>query len=387
MNDPIKNGYINWIDGMKISKDHFIDMQRATEDRVRDARSILSGEFDMGLLAGKLKGRGSLEYILTIGHPNRIDVEVYQCRALSPAGDRVEIVSDLNSLTNALKANFVIDLEKAEDQDIFDIIVKVDSFNMTPYGEPDVKESPPRHPFAQPEYTLELAPSKEIQYNEYNRNYVVLTRVQLSGGVIKHLKDYIPPCMSMESAAELTEFYFKYLQFVKDLEQNALHIIIKTNSAEHKTPLVRNVELIARRVFDLIEKEIDDVVLFYRFENPVHFVAHTMRLARCIKNSIELTTNTGKDELLNYFSTEVMDLNSAEYMNVLSGLFGMEYQHYDINACLTRISSFCKHTSKLFNELSRLDYIGKKKDIGIFVTDKTKEDTASAPQKRRKWDF
>jgi len=54
---------------------------------------------------------------------------------------------------------------------------------------------------------------------------------------------------------------------------------------------------------------------------------------------------------------------------------------------LTRISSFCKHTSKLFNELSRLDYIGKKKDIGIFVTDKTKEDTASAPQKRRKWDF
>ncbi|MBP6311697.1 MAG: hypothetical protein KA408_05465 [Flavobacteriales bacterium] len=387
MNDSIKNGYINWIDGMKISKDHFIDMQRATEDRLRDVRSVLGSEFDMGLLAGKLKGRGSLEYILTIGHPNRIDMEVYQCRALSPAGDRVEIVSDLNSLTNALKATFTIDLEKAEDRDTYDVIIKVDSFNMTPYGEPDVKESPPRHPFAQPGYTLELAPSKEIQYNEYNRNYVVLTRVQLIGSEIKHLKEYIPPCMSMESAAELTEFYFRYLQFVKDLEQNAFRIIIKTNSAEHKTPLVNNVELIARRVFDLIEKEIDDVVLFYRFENPVHFVAHTMRLARCIRNSIELTTNAGKDELLNYFSTEVMDLSSAEYMNVLSGLFGMEYQHYDINACLTRISSFCKHTAKLFDELSRLDYIGKKKDIGIFVTDKTKEDTLSVAQKRRKWDF
>jgi hypothetical protein len=386
MNDPIKNGYVNWVDGMKISKDHFIDMQRAVEDRIRDTRSIFAGPNDFGLIAGKANGRDSLDYNLIIEHPNDIVVEVYQCRATTPGGDRVEVVPSLNSHATALKKRFSMDMAKAGEGIPHDVIITVNSFNMSAYGDPDVNETPPRHPFTQPSYNLELVPSKEIKYNEHNRNYVIIARVVVENNTIVEIQEFIPPSMTMDGSSTLNEFFFKYYKFLKDLEQNLFKIVIKLNSTAQKTQLAANVDFLSRRMLSLLELEMDTCNMVYRHASPVLLVTHVMRFARNIQYSLELMTNVGKDELLNYIK-EVIGVSPGEYMALNSDIIGNEYDHYDINGSLGRILEFCKVNGKLFNEFSRLDYIGKKRDTEIYVAEKPMNSDAEAPKSKRKWDF
>jgi hypothetical protein len=378
MHDPIKNGYINWIDGMKISKDHFVDMQKAVEDRLRDVRSIQVDEYGFGLLAGKVNGRYSLEYNLVIEHPAKVKVEVYHCRAISPAGDRVELVSSLNALTTPLKADFDVDLN-ASDGSIYDILLKVDSFHLIPYGDPDVEESPPRHPFAQPEYSLEIAPSRDLQYNEYNRNYVILSRVKLQGGAVSHIQDYIPPCSSMESDARLVDFYHSYYGFLLTLEQSVLQIITKGNANTNKSQLASSVDFLCRRLFSMIELEKDALNMHYRFNSPAVFVTHVKRVSRCIGNSIELLTNLGKDELLNYIE-RIIKISPGEYLKCLKDIVDEDYNHYDVNEMLLSVQKFCQINGKLFKDWSGLSFIGKDaEEETIFVAEKKVE--------KNRWDF
>ncbi|NND94063.1 MAG: hypothetical protein HKN45_04310 [Flavobacteriales bacterium] len=385
MNDAIKNGYINWIDGMKISKDHFIDMQRAIEDRVRDARSVGTSSVDFGLIPGKLNGKSSLEYNILIEQGNRIVVELYQCRAISPAGDRVEIVSSLNSHSVALKKDFEIDSSFQDDR-TYDIIVKVNSFDLSPYGDPDVEESPPRHPYAQPAYDLEIAPSDEIKLNEHNRNYVIIARIGSQRGEVKEVKEFIPPSMTMESAPELEEFFFKYHKFLIDLEQHLFRIVIKLNGAQQKTQLASNVDLMGRRLLDVIEREVDSVALICRRSSPLFLVRQAMSMARTVRHTTELMTNLGKDEFLNYIQ-EIIDMSPGEYMNVHTELCNLEYDPYNLHESLSKILAFCQVNSKLFDEWSRLDYIGKKKNTDIYVAEKPMDTRSDAPKPKGKWDF
>lgn len=387
MKDPIKNGYINWIDGMKITKDHFIQMQRAVEDRIRDSRVINSNSWGFGLIPGKVNGRDSLDYNLLTEHPNKIFVELYQCRGLTPSGDRAEIVSRLNSQEVALKKRFELDLESGSfDKKIYDVILKVDSFELAPYGEPDVKESPPRHPYAAPEYELEIVPSREIEHNDHNRNFIVITRIESGPDGLTHISDYIPPCLSMEARPELTEFYFKYLKFLKDLEQNLFKIVVKLNSASQKTQLATNVDAICRRMLDLLERDLDACAMNLRHGHPSELITQVMSFARTVKYAIELTTNIGKDEYLNYIQ-EIISVSPGDYLRVHEDLIHLEYDHYNINESLVKILSFCKVNGRLFDELSRLDYIGKKKDADIYVAEKPMETKDDPAKPKRQWDF
>jgi len=385
MKDEIKNGYIHWVDGMKISKDHFINMQRAVEDRIRDARCLGLDDDRFGLLPGKVNGRESLEYNLLIEHPDTVVMEIYQCRAVTPAGDRVEVVSSLNNKTVALRKEFKLDLDYSPEHVQYDIILRVGSYDMAPYGEPDPSETPPRHPFSGPSFSLDITPTKEIRYNEYNRNFVVLSRVEVFNKEVTELRTFIPPSMTLESTSALMEFYFAYLKFLNDIEQDLFRIIIKLNNVERPTLLASNVGELCRRMLGFIEREMDAVTNIYRTGAPKLLVTHTKGFARSIRNGIELLTNTGKDELLNYIK-EVISVDPGEYMGIQSGIISLEYDHYDINASLEKVMSFCRLNGRLFKELSGLDYIGKKKNTDIYVAEKS----INAPQEskvKRKWDF
>jgi len=46
---------------------------------------------------------------------------------------------------------------------------------------------------------------------------------------------------------------------------------------------------------------------------------------------------------------------------------GHVYDHLNIPASLSRIAGFTSTISQLFHQLARLEYIGKRKDAGIFV--------------------
>ena len=89
-------------------------------------------------------------------------------------------------------------------------------------------------------------------------------------------------------------------------------------------------------------------------------------MARVLKNTLDQYVGAGKDELLNYFM-EWCDLNQGELEILITNLTTHKYEHEDINNTVEITAAFTKSISSLFHSLSRLEYIGKKKEANIFV--------------------
>ena len=56
---PKKHLSVNWTDGMKVNKEHFIDTENFIVDNLRDVASIPVNTYNFGLLP-PLKGSGAL---------------------------------------------------------------------------------------------------------------------------------------------------------------------------------------------------------------------------------------------------------------------------------------------------------------------------------------
>jgi hypothetical protein len=117
---------------------------------------------------------------------------------------------------------------------------------------------------------------------------------------------------------------------------------------------------------------------------PVFLVGKVAILARQMKNTLDCYLGSGKEELVNYF-TEWCNISQGELEGAMVNLSGHQYNHLDINNSIDLVAQFTKIISRLFYQLARLEYIGKRKDAGIFVKEEVVKQKSSeaAPQKRR----
>src|SRR5690348_15442165 len=90
MSEKLKHFPVNWIDGMKINKSHFLAMQHHGEEMVKEAISAQLTPFNYGLLpmAGN---KSSIQMKLVVDAHQLLKVKVHECRAITPNGSRIEI--------------------------------------------------------------------------------------------------------------------------------------------------------------------------------------------------------------------------------------------------------------------------------------------------------
>lgn len=94
-------------------------------------------------------------------------------------------------------------------------------------------------------------------------------------------------------------------------------------------------------------------------------------------------TGSGKEELINYFM-EWCDVSQGELEGAITSLTHQSYHHLDINDSIRQVSSFVRLIAQLFASLARLDYIGKKREMGIFVKEQMiVPEPEMQPKKRR----
>lgn len=89
MAENIKHFPVNWIDGMKINKNHFITLQDNIEDLVRDARNLGVSELNYGLMSTNLTR--PFQYSIFIDAHNELSVSIKLIKAVTPGGGRIEI--------------------------------------------------------------------------------------------------------------------------------------------------------------------------------------------------------------------------------------------------------------------------------------------------------
>ncbi len=367
---PIKYPDVNWINGMKITKDHFIQQENAFEDKIKDVSACFLNNFNYGLLPMWGSKDTSFSVVLKISNQKFLSVSISQIRALTQGGSRIEILESNNPLAFSIDLSGEIEASKKEDNRVFYIILNINPFLKEPFGELISDEEPPRYPFAKPSYSVSLIPEKQAPGEGILPFTLLIGKLFLKPDRIELFDEYLPACMSIKSHSTLIGFYSMVEKFYNQLELNLLSIIGKIKEKGQDSTLALSVLTLALNLLNFIS--INNLKIRWRIPDqpPIGLFENIAGFARIIKNTIDCNTAAHKEELLNYF-TSWSELKQGDFEKLLVYCINFEYNHNEISISIDQFSEFIHIMTSLFAKLESLAYIGKKKETNIFVKEQT----------------
>lgn len=389
MAEPLKHFPVNWVDGMKIKKQHFIDTENAMLDQIRDAISSGLHAQNYGLLPAKAESKESLRCWFVTDNQQQWRIKLTECRAVTPGGARIEIpehtVHSLKYATTFPEISFKWDPQHTES--VYYIIIQVNPFDRQPSGEPLLHEDPPRLPYATPEYQLFVQPASQLPQGQLGSYQMILGRITVADGRPQLDDDYIPPTSIVAAHPSLADLHQELDQFLGQLELHGVQIVQKIYGRNQNNDLAQVVLYITEKIVQYLSTRISQFRWLGVYQTPASMLEVVAGLARTMKNAIDLRAHTGKEELLNYLS-EWCELRQGELETLMTSCANIRYKHTDVRECLQPMIPFVRAINKLFDSLARLDYIGRKTDSGIFVKEESAEDAEYLRKhKTKRWFF
>lgn len=367
MQEPLKYFPVNWIDGMKINKSHFIAMDNSFNDQIKDAISIGLNKNNFGLLPPLYGNNSSLKIVLNVDNQNSLRLRIFECRAITPSGARIELFENSRDIYN-FNYSFpetIYELDTTKEVTLY-VTLSVDPFTRTPVGNADSSEEPPRYPFTLPEIKVHVIPEKQLTKKELGPNFLTIGRIIIVEGKPEIDKDYVPPCNTIQGYDKLVVLHSEYDRFFSQLELDVIKILKKIHEKEQTNLLALVVSQLTENLLFFLSTNILDFRHRVVDQPPLVMFEAIARCARLIKNTIDSNSGKAKEELLNYFA-EWCNLNQGEIDEMLMNTVNFQYEHTRIHETIAVMTEFVNEISTLFSKLSSLEYIGKKKETTIFV--------------------
>ena len=359
---------VNWIDGMKINKSHFIDQDNAFEDALQETVSLNLSPLRYGVLPVSTSGQDTFNVKISLDNQESIRVSVLSCNAVTsgglvislPPASSVGLANTGNTLTS------ILPFANNGNDTAWWVFLFIHPFKKQPAGSADTAENPPRLPFLLPTYTIELI--SNANYNQYaNHPYALaIGKVVINGSTAKVDSEYIPPCFSVHSHPDLVSLHAELDKYLGYLEVYTSQIVQKIFKRNQQNEISELVMFLCDRVVQYLSQAITEMRWKVLYGPPAAMFMIISSLARLMKNAIDMRIGSGKDELMNYL-TEWCELKQGELESLLANMANAPFDNNDINKNIEKIIVFVKVTAHLFETLSKLEYIGKKKESGIFV--------------------
>lgn len=378
----IKYYNVNWVDGMKLSSTHFVEQENAIIDHLRDVAALNLTSYNYGLLAATSGDSKSLNFKVEVDRTQLMRVHVNECRAITPAGARIEITG-ANQFNQSKPANLVCEynLSGISPGKILHIVVSVNPFGKTPVGEPSVHEAPPRYPYTDSKYEISVIPAEESKLITNGPFHITIGKLKVTGNSVEVIEKYIPPCAKVVNHAELLEIYHDLSKALSKIETDSGVIIQKIYRKDQQNTLAKSVLYLTEHLMQYLSMNVHHFRWFVPEMPPIFMVEYFASFARVIKNFIDMKSGTGKEELLTYIKDWIVEVNQGEFEAILDNMINIEYNHMDIDASITIIESFCVTLTTVISKLSKLDYIGDKKKADVIVTSR-EADIVETPKKR-----
>lgn len=364
---------VNWTDGMKINKSHFASQDNAFSMQLVQTASGLLNEFNYGLLSAPDGSGSGLKLFLSVDNQQQVNLRVLQCKAITRGGYYFQFQENAGIYANNLGTP-VPDLSVPFDQlkgktESFFIVLSVNPFQRIPYGTVDLEEVPARLPYTIPSYHLSLVPSDIGYSNMVGLYHLPLGKIRIDEQRVLLEENYIPPCSSVSSHTELLSIHGGLEQFYSRMEAYTLQIIQKIHQKKQVNDMSGIVEKLCEALIMLIASQLSEIKMLCIHQPPVIMISKLSSMARLFKNTLDYYIGSGKEEFINY-CTEWCNVSQVELETSVTNLSNHQYNHLDLNKSIDVVLQFTRTISNLFGNLSRLDYIGKKKDSGIFVKEK-----------------
>ncbi|MFV0531928.1 MAG: hypothetical protein ACK5MD_10895 [Flavobacteriales bacterium] len=358
MIEPIKHYAVNWVDGMKISREHLIQQENFIIDSIRDSNSIAITPYSYGLFPASEKyGNKTIYEILTTA-TNDAQLIIRKLTAVTLSGHRIELSDykvNIRKLTDSLT-------NENEDQDgQFYILASVDPFDKIAFGEIDSEEIPPRHPHTRPNYKIELVDTSILNSSYSGGNYLVLGKVAIRGGIAQIDNHFIPPCTSIQSHPKLKEYYNDFARSISNLRQYVFRIIQKPDHKNQNTELAKNVKTLCHTLVKSIDENYFQFNNMVVFQPPIFLINIFSKLGLQLYNDTQLMIPAQLEEMLNY-SFEWSEIAPHTLLNQLSSVAEVNYHHHETGDVFHDIRQMLKSLEQVFGKLSELEYIGQRKE-------------------------
>lgn len=362
MIDPDKYKKVNWIDGMKVNKNHFIALENHFTGEIASEGKRVLNRFNYGLLALKGDPDKQLRVDLVADHQNELLIKIDSCHAITPGGYKIDLSKKDSELTEFTLSNVETLYKQAIDDnsDLY-IVITVDPYQRVPFGKADPSEYPLRMPSAVPEYKVQLIQVNKFKSQDSDSNFLILSKIQVKDNKPEIVKNYIPPCSAVDSHEKLIDFYEFIVKNLSALEANAIKIIYEINEKGSSNILTEIVSHITEDLLFFLGSNLTAFKWYLKHEPPVHVFETIVKLARLLKNSFDTRTAEEKEVLLNYFN-EYFDIVPSRFRQLLDNTIGLVYDHNELYQIMEKSEDFINVISVLFNELSKMELIsGQKK--------------------------
>ncbi len=387
MRDQIKHFPVNWVDGMKINRKHFIAQDDAMRDALHDVGSLNTSPVRFGVLPSSVAGEDTFNVKLWLDNQNLLRVSVLSCQAVTSGGVRISV--PVFAQTGSGEADGVpatsFPFSPGGRETVWWVILTINPFGKQPVGTPD-ESVPPRFPYVVPTYNVNVI--SEAQYSQYAENpyALVIGKVLVNGNEIRVQDEYIPPCYSVSAHPDLVTLHAELDQFMSNIELKCTQIVQKIFKKSQQNDLSELVLFLCDRIMLHVGQSLTQYRWMLIHESPVVLFQTIAALARVMKNTIDLRIGSGKEELMNYLC-EWCELKQGELETMLTHIAAMRYDNNDVNQNIMNTISFAKVVSKLFDTLSNLDFIGKRKETGIFVKEEQPDTSGSSQQTKARRRF
>ncbi|NHE58471.1 type VI secretion system baseplate subunit TssK [Cyclobacterium plantarum] len=364
---------VNWVDGMKINKSHFIAQNNAHTHHMALGLSTTLNEFNYGLLPVS----GNVPKIsVSIDNQQQVQVRLLQCQAVTRGGHLIQLTegeganAQANGLTQT-ELNLSFQRLKGKSSDFY-IVLVINPFERNPFGQADLTELSPRLPFTRPAYTLHLIPADELSSHSIGEYQLPIGKISLLENNVSLDDAYIPPCARISSHYELINVHAGMEQFFSKLELNSLQIIQKIFQKKQQNDMAQIVQKLGEQVIQFTSAHLGSFKLEGMDQAPLHLVNRAVAFARLLKNSLDFYIGSGKEELINYF-VDWCGVGKGELESCLTDLAHHPYDHLNIQSSIDKMEAMARCVGDLWMNLAKLDYIGKRKDTGIFVKEQVSE--------------
>ena len=358
MIEPIKHYAVNWVDGMKISREHLIQQENFIIDSIRDANSVKVNAFNYGLLPFSDSYGDKRIFEIQSTATNDAQLIIKKLSAVTLAGHRIEVNDFMVNIRSLAKS---LQTEESESNGDYYILASVNPFDKISFGEINSEEIPPRHPFTRANSKIELVDTSLLLSGYSGGNFIILGKVAIKSGIAQIDEHFIPPCTSVEAHPKLVEYYNQYSNSMSNLRVYAFKILQKVAHKNQNNELAENVKTICKTVVNHVSEN------YFEFKNmvynqpPIYMMNVFSKLALHLYNDMQMMIPAELEEMLNY-SLEWSEVAPHTLLNQLSSVAEIDYVHHDTGEIFRNTQVMLKSLEQVLGKLSELDYIGQRKE-------------------------
>lgn len=347
--------FVNWVDGMKIRREHFIAQENAVQDRLRDILAATVPGWGYGLLPSDGQNNPSFHLEIDSGL-----LVLKCCRAITKGGFRIEIIPDRSE---ALSLNIQDALRRSNLENyagLLDVLLICEPWNYIPFGTIDPAETPPRQPFTQLACRLEIVPPGQPGLVASNHFTLKIGQLRQQPGGWQLIPEFIPACMAPTAHPVLWSKYQSWADFLVELEDYAqkIHYRFDRLTAED---LQIDARIWAKLIIISILEHKDEYRLIIPEKPPVYLILFLQRLARSIHASLRFLPQK-EDALLEYLSVHLNPafqdpLAPGELAASLREPLHLDYDHENLAPLLLLLERYQDFLRRIFNQAIELRFI------------------------------